>query len=74
MELYALYFSDDIPQKVRHDTAAAFESLHWEVDKKWDLADSYSGNLILQALDITCWDNESLSLPKLPEGCRLEKL
>ena len=53
MQLYTILFEHSVSQESRIALANSMESLHWEVNRKWILADTYSGNLNIDALEIT---------------------
>ena len=74
MLLYSLFFDECVSQQERHEIAARFESMGWEVDKRFKAADPFSGRLNVTSLGIVSWDSNSLLIPALPSSCRLEKL
>ena len=74
MQLYTILFDDTVSQKSRIALANSLETLHWEVNRKWFVADMYSGDLNIDSLEITNWYELDLPLPILPVGCLLKKL
>ena len=74
MQIYTILFNNSCLPESRIALADSLESHHWEVERKWIPADSYSGNLVIDSLEITNWYQSDLNLPVLPEGCLLKKL
>lgn len=73
MQLYTILFDNSFSPESRIALANSLETLHWEVKRKWIPADSYSGNLIIDSLEITNWYQSELRIPDLPTGCLLRK-